>query len=82
MKSRADLAESYSWEVEVRLVQAGSELAREHDVTKGPPLSYLHTSRPSTIFDCFVFFSPVELCKMFVQAWDAKVVAMRRRWQP
>lgn len=37
-------------------MQAGSELAREHDVTKGPPLSYLHTSRPSTIFDRFVFF--------------------------
>lgn len=37
VKSRIELAKSSSWEVEVRLVQLGSELAREHDTIEGPP---------------------------------------------
>lgn len=40
VKFHIELAESSLQEVEVHLVQAGSELAREHDATEGPPLSY------------------------------------------
>jgi hypothetical protein len=44
VKSRTELAGSSSWEVEVRLEQAGSELAKERDTTKGPPPFLFFTS--------------------------------------
>jgi chromosome segregation ATPase len=44
VKSRIELAKSSSWEVEVRLVQPGSELTRERDTIEGPPTCLSITS--------------------------------------
>lgn len=44
VKSHAELTKSSLREVEVRLEQVGLELAREHDVTEGPPPFLFFTS--------------------------------------